>query len=149
MEILLLFAAFALLIEPNEYFGSLDSNGNLLKSDEISDTPFIIRGVILSINDILVWLRITGILLTFKEIGPLIRMISLLSLQTLKYLIVYSIYLAGTTTIFVSLFYRDSILFSSFKDSIFNLFGGFINNFNVFEFKNPSFIKRNASLILA
>ncbi len=140
VEILLLLAAFALLIEPNELFGSNDYNGNLLKSDEASDFPFLVRGIILSLNDILVWLRITGILLTFKEIGPLIRMISLLSLKTLKYLLVYAIYLAGFSTIFVSLFYRDSVLFSSFKDSIFNLFGGFINNFNVFEFKNYKFL---------
>ena len=50
---------------------------------------FIIRASILSVNDIFVWLRITGILLTYKELGPLIRIIYLLSIVAAKYLLIY------------------------------------------------------------
>jgi len=80
IEIFMMIFAFLLLLDINKIFGVTDEKGSLISSNETYDTPFILRALLLSINDILVWLRITGILLTFKYIGPLIRMINLLCL---------------------------------------------------------------------
>lgn len=134
IEIFMMLCAFSLLLDTNKIFGVNDSNGNLIESNEMSDFSFIFRALILSINDIFVWLRITGILLTFKDFGPLIRMISLLSLLTAKYLIVYCLYITCFSAIFTAIFYRNSEQFSSFSITFATLFGGFINNLDAFNF---------------
>ena len=71
------------------YWPDSDENNEVIPSDGKSDLAFVVRAAILSINDILVWLRITGILLTYEEVGPLIRMIYLLSIVASKYLLIY------------------------------------------------------------
>jgi len=143
LEILLSIFSLLLLIDTKEMFGNsllINSINVLQESDEMSDWPFVIRALILSVNDILVWTRITGILLTFKDIGPLIRMIYLLSYQTAKYLIVYASYITCFSGIFTSIFYRVSSQFSSFSLTFTTLFGGFIYNFDTFGFdKNQIF----------
>ena len=102
IEILIFIFALLLFVDTNYYLGTYVDKKILIKSNEMSDFPFLARAIILSINDILVWLRITGILLTFKDIGPLIRMISLLSFQTGKYLLVYSSYITCFSAIFTN-----------------------------------------------
>lgn len=142
LEIFLSIFSLLLLVDTNDIFGVYEQTNkekNLIKSDEMSDFPFIFRGVILSINDILVWMRITGILLTFKVIGPLIRMISLLSMQTAKYLIVYCLYITCFVGIFTAIFYNTSEQFSSFSITFTTLFGGFINNMDAFSFTKHQF----------
>lgn len=134
IEVLMMIFSFLLFLDTNEILGNTNESGMLIKSNEMSDLAFISRALILAFNDIFVWLRVTGILLTFKDLGPLIRMISLLSLQTAKYLIVYALYITGFAGIFTAIFYRDSEQFSSFSLSFTTLFGGFINNLNAFDF---------------
>jgi len=160
LELLLSIWSLLILLDTNELFNyyqeiyhrvennlgiansilNADKNFKYVKSDEKSDWPFIIRAIILSINDVLVWSRITGILLTFKDIGPLIRMIYLLGIQTMKYLVVYALYIACFSAVFTSIFYRVSDQFSSFSITLTTLFGGFINNLNAFEFRNDQIL---------
>lgn len=126
--------AFLLLLDTTKIFPNYDSQGKLIPSDGKSDNSFVLRAVILSINDAFVWLRVTGIFLTFKNLGPLIRMIYLLSLKTLKYLVVFAIFFAGGSAVFVMLFYNSSEQFSSFSVAFTNLFNCFLANPNVFDF---------------
>jgi len=135
IEIFMMIFAFFLLLDTNKIFGTTNENGILLPSTETSDLAFIVRALLLAINDICVWMRVTGILLTFKNLGPLLRMISLLSLQTAKLIIVFSVYITCFAGIFTAIFYRDSDNFSSFSVTFTTLFGGFINNFDNFSFR--------------
>lgn len=134
IEILTLLSSLCLLIDTTQIFPPTDDYGNIVPSDGQSDKAFILRAIILSVNDVLVWLRVTGIFLTFKNLGPLIRMISLLSLKTLKYLVVYALYFTACASVFTAIFYDKSDQFVSFSMTFTSLFVSFLNNPNAFGF---------------
>jgi len=143
IECLIFIFAFSLFIDPQQYpvveqLAIVEQLGLSYK--------FIIRAGLLTINDILVWLRIFGILLTFKEVGPFISMIYLFLSQMAKYIFLYFIFLLASCIIFLSLFYRSSDQFIDFSVGFTTLFGGFINNFNSFDFTQYQFF--GAVLIL-
>lgn len=135
LEIALCLSSFLVLIDTQQLFPNHDSEGNIIPSDNKSDWAFVIRATILSVNDIFVWLRITGILLTYKELGPLIRMIYLLSIITGKYLLIYLILMICAATLYTTLFYRASPMYESYSVTFTTLFQGYLNNSNVFDFK--------------
>ena len=54
---------------------------------------FLIRSIILALNDLFVWIRVCGVLLTYRQIGPVIRMILSMVILLLKYLLVISFFL--------------------------------------------------------
>ena len=99
-----------------------------------SSIAFLIRVIILSINDLLVWIRVCGILLVFKEMGPVIRMIISMALYLVKYIVVIVIFLAWCATVFTVIFNRYSLQFVSISTSVLTLFGSFLNNFDVTDF---------------
>jgi len=169
VEILMLFSAFALLIDPkkvlNEYTcDDLDSvfhnisdtlimpitkNFNIQISRFSGSYSSLFKVILLAINDVLVWLRITGILLTFKEIGPLIRMIYLMTILLLKYLLIFGLYITCSAAIFTALFNKHSEQFRDFSTTIVTLIGGFMNNFNTGEFENTIYYTiRSISIII-
>jgi hypothetical protein len=131
LEICTLASACLLFLDTTKIFSIIDVEEEIGGHNSFA---FILRALILSINDIFVWLRITGILLTFKNIGPLIRMIYFLSLVIAKYLVIYSFFLTGCSAIFVSIFYSVSDQFSLFSKSFAVLFNGFLSNFDIFNF---------------
>ena len=128
IEIALAISSFLTLVDTQKLFPRYDEFGNLILSNGKNDAPFIIKATILSVNDIFVWLRITGILLTYKEFGPLIRMIYLLSIITSKYLVIYLIIFVACATIYTTLFYKASIQYQSFSITFTTLFQGYLNN---------------------
>ena len=75
MEIAMMICSFLILVDTQKLFPKYDEFGNTIPSNKKDDASFLIKATILSINDFLVWLRITGILLTYNEFGSLIRMI--------------------------------------------------------------------------
>jgi hypothetical protein len=134
VEIAMFISSLGLLVDTTKIFPSKDEYGNMVPSDGQSDNAFILRAVILSINDGFVWLRVTGIFLTFKNLGPLIRMIYFLSQKTLKYLFIYALYMACFATVYTAIFNNSSDQFNQFSTSLTNLFECFINNPNAFGF---------------
>ena len=128
IEIALAISSFLILIDTQKLFPNYDDAGNLIPSNGRNDTAFIIKATILSVNDIFVWLRITGILLTYKEFGPLIRMIYLLSIISAKYLVIYLIIFIACATIYTTLFYKASIQYSLYSVTFTTLFQGYLNN---------------------
>jgi len=128
IEIALAISSFLTLVDTQKLFPNYDEFGNIIPSNGKNDTAFIIKATILSINDIFVWLRITGILLTYKEFGPLIRMIYLLSIVTAKYLVIYLIILIACATIYTTLFYKASFQYQSYSITFTTLFQGYLNN---------------------
>ena len=105
------------------------------KSDGINDMPYLIRACILAINDLLVWMRIMGILLTWLNFGPLIRMIYLMGIMLLKNLVIYGMWVICCGCIYNCLFYKANPTgFESYSLTITNLVGMFINNFTMFVF---------------
>ena len=96
---------------------------------------FILRVSILAINDILVWGRVTGVLLTYKEMGPVMRMIFSMGYLLIRYIIIIAMFLALCAGVFTSLFNRYSEQFVDFSTSVVILFGGFLNDFNATNFK--------------
>ena len=108
----------------------------LTEYDRFSESfAFIVRVTILSIVDLLVWVRVCGILLVFKEMGPVIRMISSMAGLLVKYLIIIVIFIAWCATVFTVIFNRYSHQFIDFSTSIITLFGGFLNHFDVTDFE--------------
>ena len=133
-EIGLFISAFLILINTEKLFPKYDEIGNLIHSDRKSDLAFVTRASILSVNDIFVWLRITGILLTYKELGPLIRIIYLLSIVAAKYLLIYLIIMICAATIYTTIFYKASKQYRLYSVTFTTLFQGYLNNSKVFDF---------------
>ena len=128
IEISLAISSFLTLIDTQKLLPSHDEFGNIVPSNGKNDAAFILKATILSVNDIFVWLRITGILLTYKEFGPLIRMIYLLSIITTKYLVIYLIIFIACATIYTTLFYKASVMYQSYSTTFTTLFQGYLNN---------------------
>lgn len=96
---------------------------------------FILRVSILAINDLLVWGRVTGVLLTYKEMGPVMRMIFSMGYLLIRYIIIIAMFLALCAGVFTSLFNRYSEQFVDFSTSVVILFGGFLNDFDATNFE--------------
>ena len=128
IEIAMMICSFLTLVDTQKLFGKYDVYGNLIPSNKINDAAFLIRVIILSANDFLVWLRITGILLTYNEFGSLIRMIYLLSIIVAKYLVIYLIIIVASATIYTTLFYKASIMYDSYSKTFTTLFQGYLQN---------------------
>ena len=128
IEIAMMICSFLTLVDTQKLFGKYDEYGNLIPSNKINDAAFLIRVIILSANDFLVWLRIIGILLTYNEFGSLIRMIYLLSIIVAKYLVIYLIIIVASATIYTTLFYKASIMYDSYSKTFTTLFQGYLQN---------------------
>ena len=128
IEIAMMICSFLILVDTQKLFGKYDDFGNLIPSNKISDAAFLIKVIILSVNDFLVWARITGILLTYNEFGSLIRTIYLLSLIVSKYLVIYLIIIIAAATIYTTLFYKASIMYDSYSITFTTLFQGYLQN---------------------
>ena len=103
--------------------------------DKYTSSPaFILKVIILVINDFLVWVKICSVLLTFREMGPVIRMIFSMGKLLGKYLIIIALFLSACAAFFTAIFSNESKGFSSFSTSIVTLFGGFLNTFNLNDF---------------
>ena len=121
-EILLFLGTITLYLDISAIFGTDYQNPPSL--------VFFIRTGILSINDALVWMRITGLLLTFRDIGPLLRMVYIMSLELVKYMILFSLWIVCCAGFFTATLSNYSGQFATFSYSVTTLFGGFLNNFN-------------------
>ena len=66
--------------------------------------------------------------------GPLIRMIYLMSILLLKNLLLYALYITCCAAIFTAIFHAHALQFTDFSTTIISLFGSFVNNFNAFGF---------------
>ena len=128
IEIAMMICSFLTLVDTQKLFGKYDDFGNIIPSNKINDAAFLIKVTILSVNDFLVWLRITGILLTYNEFGSLIRMIYLLSIIVAKYLVIYLIIIIAAATIYTTLFYKASIMYDSYSITFTTLFQGYLQN---------------------
>lgn len=104
-----------------------------------TSVSFVLRVTILSINDILVWLRMGSILLTFNQMGPVIRMLLSMGYELMKYIVFIVVFLAWSATIFTVLFNQHSSQFNTFSNSVTNLFGGFLNQFKLKDFDDKFF----------
>ena len=100
---------------------------------------FWARVFILAMNDILVWCRVGGILLTFRQMGPIIRMIFAMGTLLIKYIVLIILFLACCAGIFTSIFNRHSDIFVDFSTSVVSLFGAFVNDFNWYAFDTNYF----------
>ncbi len=161
LEIALLFAALGVLIDfkswTYDYINNdLDSVTNSLINQLIfpisknfgvqipgfsGNYSHILRVIILACNDLLVWIRVVGILLTFKDIGPLIRMIYLMTILLLKHLLIFGLFITCFAAIFTAIFNKKSIQFQDFSTTIITLFGGFVNKFDTETFPENSLSK--------
>ena len=128
IEIAMMICSFLTLVDTQKLFGKYDDFGTIIPSNKINDAAFLIKVTILSVNDFLVWLRITGILLTYNEFGSLIRMIYLLSIIVAKYLVIYLIIIIAAATIYTTLFYKASIMYDSYSITFTTLFQGYLQN---------------------
>ena len=106
------------------------------KSDGVSDAIYLIRVVIIILNNFLVWTMLISILLNFEEIGPLISLLYMMIQLLLKYLLIYAVSIICFSAIFTSIFFESSSYYSSFSRSIIELFGSFVNTFNTGGFYN-------------
>lgn len=112
----------------------------VLKNLEIEDASlstqvsFWIRIVILAINDIIVWSRVTRILLYYRQIGPVIRTIFTMGKILIKYIFIIIFFMACCAGIFTCIFNRHSSQFVDFSTSVISLFGAFLNDFNCYDF---------------
>ncbi len=120
-EILLFLCTFTLYLDVSDIFGVDYKNPPYL--------VFFIRTGILAFNDALVWMRITGLLLTFRDIGPLLRMVYIMSVELVKYMMLFCLWIVCCAAIFTSMFANYSSQFKNFSFAVTVLFGGFLNNY--------------------
>ncbi len=136
MDVTLMILAFLLLLDTDLVTDLYNSTGlNTIPIDINSNLSFILKTVLIAVNDIFVWFRLSGILLTFKEYGPSLRMIYLLCITISKYLIILVLYLYCCVAIFTSFFYNASPKeFGSYSQSLVTLFKAFITDFETSNF---------------
>ena len=124
LEFILLITSFLLLFDAHQY--------ESLKS--IGDSEV----VLLCINDVIVWLRIVGILLTFKNLGPVIRIIYLMAFLLLKYIFIYCVFIVCMSAVFTAIFFGSSDDYRDFSTTLISLSTPFVNSF-----KTDSFVKNS------
>jgi hypothetical protein len=95
---------------------------------------FWIRITILSVNDLIVWSRVTGVFLKYRELGPVIRMVFTMARILFKYIFILIFFMACCAGIFTCIFNRHSEQFKDFSTSVISLFGAFLNTFNCYGF---------------
>jgi hypothetical protein len=131
-DFLLLICSFSLLVDIEGLFGKINPH------DEYK-IPYIIKSIILGLNDFLVWFKVGSNLLTLREFGPIMRIIYLLSFATAKYLIIYLLFLFCNIAMFTAIFYKmgdESEPFIDYSQSLGTLFNGFVNVLNCYTFKS-------------
>ena len=82
----------------------------------------------------MVWSRVTGILLYYRQIGPVIRTIFTMGKILVKYIFIIIFFMACCAGIFTCIFNRHSSQFIDFSTSVISLFGAFLNDFNCYDF---------------
>jgi hypothetical protein len=131
IDSLIMTFALTLLIDIESISGeSVDNEYNI---------PYIIKSSLLIINNVLVWLKLGGSLLTLRHFGPIMRITYLLSFATAKYLVIYLLFLLCCVSIFTAIFYKsgnDLEAYNNFSHSLSTLFNGFINVFDCFSFQH-------------
>ena len=95
---------------------------------------FWIRISILSVNDLIVWSRVTGVFLKYRELGPVIRMVFTMGRILFKYIFILIFFMACCAGIFTCIFNRHSEQFKDFSTSVISLFGAFLNTFDCYGF---------------
>ena len=110
------------------------NNLKLEDSSVSTQVSFWIRISILSINAIIVWSRVTGILLNYRIIGTVIRTIFTMGKILFKYIFIIIFFMACCAGIFTCIFNRHSAQFKDFSTSVITLFGAFLNTFNCKDF---------------
>ncbi len=128
IDIITLGFVFSLYFDINKIFNS--------DPDNPFEIAFLSRAGLLCANNVLVWMRISGILLSFKEVGPMISLIYEMLIHLSKYLILYSLWIMCSAAIMTIIFFRYSPMCSEFSTTIFYLIGGFISNFDARRFSN-------------
>jgi len=156
MDILLLILAWLCILDTKRFTGEYRDDNiaesakdliwslqiPVLKNLEIEDpslstqVSFWIRIIILAVNDILVWSRVTGILLYYRQIGPVIRIIFTMGKILIKYIFIIIFFMACCAGIFTCIFNRHSSQFIDFSTSVISLFGAFLNDFDCYNFDN-------------
>ena len=154
LDILLLIFAWLTLLDAKNFTGEYDDDNiyesakdlmwsiqipvlNGLNTEDSSfstQVSFWIRIVILSINDIIVWSRITGTLLVYRQMGPVIRMVFAMGGLLLKYIFILVLFMVCCAGIFTCIFNRHSGQFVDFSTSVISLFGAFLNDFDCYDF---------------
>ena len=154
MDLLLLISAWFCILDPKRFTGEYRDDNlaesakdliwslqiPVLKNLKIEDSSlstqvsFWIRILILAINDIIVWSRVTGILLYYRQIGPVIRTIFTMGKILVKYIFIIIFFMACCAGIFTCIFNRHSHQFIDFSTSVISLFGAFLNDFNCYDF---------------
>lgn len=137
-ELLLLLLSFSMMVD-SSIFGYDKNNMDLIKKFNgiayyETDYGSLLRISIFSICDLIVWMKITVIMLTWRDIGPLIHIIYLMIKIMLYYIFVLSLYLTCFAGIFTIVFYKHSEQFAYFTATVTTLFSGFINNFDCTNF---------------
>ena len=133
-ELLLLLLSLSLFLDPANVLGYKAPSDTELFVE--SDIPTLIRITVLAFCDLIVWMKITVIMLTWRDIGPLIHMIYLMMKIMIIYIFTLGLYLACFAGIFTIIFYKHSSQFDTFINSVTTLFSGFINNFDCFDFNS-------------
>ena len=154
LDILLLIFAWLTLLDTKKFTGEYaddniyESAKDLMWSIQIpvlngletedssfsTQVSFWIRIVILSINDIIVWSRITGTLLVYRQMGPVIRMVFAMGGLLIKYIFILVLFMVCCAGIFTCIFNRHSGQFVDFSTSVISLFGAFLNDFDCYDF---------------
>ena len=154
MDILLLISAWLCILDTKRFTGEYKDDNiaestkdliwslqiPVLKNLKIEDSSlstqvsFWIRIVILSVNDLIVWSRVTGILLYYRQIGPVIRTIFTMGKILIKYIFIIIFFMACCAGIFTCIFNRHSHQFVDFSTSVISLFGAFLNDFDCYDF---------------
>lgn len=101
-----------------------------------------IISILLSLITVGVWIRILAILYTSKGLGPLIRMIYLMSLLLIKYIFIYIVFIICMSAVFTSIFFYSCSngFYNDFITSLINLITPFVSNFSTSTFEQSKLL---------
>lgn len=126
LEFILFIFSLSLFLHPDRFGYEI-----VLLDDEKYSVMFatLMRVTLLALCDIIVWLRITNILLTWRNIGPLIHIIYMIVKIMLNYIFVLALYITSFASVFIVIFYKRSDNFSTFSQAIYTLFLCFLSEY--------------------
>lgn len=107
----------------------IHGNGNDNSNSLYEITKINFETINFVIIDIIVWLRITGVMLTYKNFGPVIKIIYEMSKLLVKYIFIYSLFMICMSAVFTVIFFGSNNNFKDFSTTIVYLILPFVNTF--------------------
>ena len=112
----------------------------ILDTGSVLEDPSMYNACLHSFMTVLVWLKFMGILLTYKEFGPFLRMIYLMFKESIDFFVIFLCLLVFSASVFTALFNDKSYKFPDFFTSMQSLYASALGSIDLTAFTEYEFL---------